>query len=98
MKILFNILIYLNGVIMGAAVLLASPMFIIIFFNVVCINYLKDKPFNTERFKNYCWTMYVVNCGERSDEGEGLIPFLNYMEKNEEFLKAKYKKILNDGY
>tara|TARA_R110000772_G_scaffold3476_1_gene12344 strand:- start:159 stop:455 length:297 start_codon:yes stop_codon:yes gene_type:complete len=98
MKILFNLLIYLNGIIMGVAVLLASPMFIIIFINVVCIKYLKDKPTNTERFKSYCWTMYVVNCNERSDEGECLITFLEYMERNEDFLKTKYANILENGY
>ena len=98
MKILFNLLIYLNGIIMGVAILVASPMLIIMFFNVICIKYLQSKPSREEHFKDYCWTIYVINCTERSDEGEGLITFIKYMERNEDFLKTKYAKILKNEY
>tara|TARA_R110000796_G_scaffold60825_1_gene140791 strand:+ start:175 stop:474 length:300 start_codon:yes stop_codon:yes gene_type:complete len=98
MKILYGLLIYLNSIILGVAVLIASPMLIVIFLNVVALRYLKDKPMNKEEFKNYCWTMYVLNCTERSEEGEGLITFLEYREKNEDFLKDKYERILKNEF
>jgi hypothetical protein len=34
----------------------------------------------------------VANCTERSDEGEGLITFLEYSESNKDFLKYKYTR------
>tara|TARA_R110000772_G_scaffold88800_1_gene184266 strand:- start:469 stop:591 length:123 start_codon:yes stop_codon:yes gene_type:complete len=40
----------------------------------------------------------VVNCTERSDEGEGLITFSEYMEKNKEFLKEKYERALRNEF
>jgi hypothetical protein len=98
MKRLFTLLIYLNSLVLGLAVLIASPMLLVIFCNVVCIKYLKDKPRNKEHFKNYCWTLYVINCTERSDEGEGLITFVAYMAKNEEFLKEKYERALRNEF
>ena len=96
MNILFIILAYLNWCVLGLTILIASPMLVIIFCNIVCIRYLRDKPTGKEHFKNYCWTMYVVNCDERANEGEGLITFLDYMGKNEEFLKDRYKRILKN--
>ncbi len=98
MKILYKLLSYLNGVVLGIAALIAAPMLIVMFLNVVVFRYLRDKPMDKEEFKNYCWTMYVLNCTERSEEGEGLITFLEYREKNEDFLKAKYERIFKNEF
>ena len=51
-----------------------------------------DKNLKLEEFKKYCWDMYVANCTERSDEGEGLITFLEYSESNKDFLKYKFTR------
>lgn len=98
MNILFKLIMYLNIIILGLAALVASPMLIIMFFNVICIKYLQSKPSREEHFKDYCWTLYVINCTERSDEGEGLITFTEYMENNKEYLQEKYRKILKGNF
>ena len=98
MNILFAILTGISWAVLGVTLLISSPLLIIIFCNVLCLKYLRNKPTSKEQFKRYCWTLYVVNCTERSDEGEGLITFVAYMAKNEEFLKEKYERALRNEF
>ena len=92
MKILFSILGYINIAVAGVVSLIASPLITVIFLNIVIYKYLLSKPDDEEEFKQYCWDMYVANCTERSDEGEGLITFLEYSESNKDFLKYKFTR------
>jgi len=93
MRIVATCLVHINILFITLVCLIVSPALLLMGCSVIAIRYLQTKTHtDEEKFKEYCWNLYVYNASERSDEGEELITFHTFMEKYKDFLKNKYKE------